>query len=185
MSKRDDILNAALELFATRGFHGTSMPELAKKAGVGAGTIYRHFASKEALVNALYRHWKMALAQAVYTDLPEGLSHRARFREIWTRQFDYARQHPHAVYFIDGHHHGDYLDAESQQVDLMSAAALFSLVVEGQQDEVLVDLPPAAVIAIVYGSFLALLRGANEGYLELTDDLVNATEARAWAAVRR
>ena len=47
--KREAILQAALELFAERGFHGTSVPSVAERAGVGAGTIYRHFESKEAL----------------------------------------------------------------------------------------------------------------------------------------
>ena len=46
--KREAVLGAALELFVERGFHGTTVPEIAERAGVGAGTIYRHFASKEA-----------------------------------------------------------------------------------------------------------------------------------------
>jgi AcrR family transcriptional regulator len=41
--KREAILGAALELFAERGFHGTAVPQIADKAGVGAGTIYRYF----------------------------------------------------------------------------------------------------------------------------------------------
>ena len=53
--KREAIMAAALELFVERGFYGTAVPEIAERAGVGAGTIYRYFESKEALVNALYR----------------------------------------------------------------------------------------------------------------------------------
>ena len=52
--KHQKILSAALELFANRGFHGTAVPDVAKLAGVGAGTIYRYFENKEALVNAVY-----------------------------------------------------------------------------------------------------------------------------------
>ena len=57
--KREAIMQAALELFVERGFYGTAVPEIADRAGVGAGTIYRYFESKEALVNALYREQKM------------------------------------------------------------------------------------------------------------------------------
>ena len=46
MDKREAILEAALELFAERGFHGTAVPLIAAKAHVGAGTIYRHFKDK-------------------------------------------------------------------------------------------------------------------------------------------
>ncbi|MGN6106845.1 MAG: helix-turn-helix domain-containing protein, partial [Kofleriaceae bacterium] len=53
--KREAIIAAALELFVERGFFGTAVPEIAERAGVGAGTIYRYFESNEALVNAIYR----------------------------------------------------------------------------------------------------------------------------------
>ena len=44
---REDILQAALALFLERGYHGTSMRQIAEQAGVALGGIYNHFASKE------------------------------------------------------------------------------------------------------------------------------------------
>src|SRR5438067_8425981 len=41
--KREAIMSAALELFVERGFYGTAVPEIAERAEVGAGTIYRYF----------------------------------------------------------------------------------------------------------------------------------------------
>ena len=52
--KVDRIISAALKLFAERGFHGTAVPEVAKEAGVGAGTIYRYFEHKEALMAMIW-----------------------------------------------------------------------------------------------------------------------------------
>ena len=43
--KSTAILEAALALFAERGYDGTPVPLIAEKAGVGAGTIYRYFES--------------------------------------------------------------------------------------------------------------------------------------------
>ena len=48
-------MRAALELFTTQGYHPTTTPELARKAGIAEGTIYRHFAGKQLLLNELYR----------------------------------------------------------------------------------------------------------------------------------
>lgn len=56
-SKRELIMNAALALFVERGFDGTTVPMISEKAGVGAGTIYRYFENKEALVNSLYQKY--------------------------------------------------------------------------------------------------------------------------------
>ena len=53
--KREEIMQAALELIAEHGFHGAPMAMIADKAGVGAGTIYRYFESKDVLITELYR----------------------------------------------------------------------------------------------------------------------------------
>lgn len=50
---RQDILNAALDLFAENGFFGTSMREIARQVGVRESALYHHFASKEAILEAL------------------------------------------------------------------------------------------------------------------------------------
>lgn len=47
------ILAAATTCFAKRGFHQTSMDDIAREAGISAGLIYRHFASKDDLIVAL------------------------------------------------------------------------------------------------------------------------------------
>src|SRR5688500_1378256 len=61
-SRQSEILRAALDLFVERGYEATSVPRVARRAGVAAGTIYLYFASKEALVNALLARIKGALA---------------------------------------------------------------------------------------------------------------------------
>jgi AcrR family transcriptional regulator len=183
--KQEAILDAALALFAARGFHGTAVPDLATAAGVGAGTIYRYFDSKEALVNALYRRWKRALMTEVFAAVPLTGSWRSRFRELWSRLFRFDRDHPGAIDFLDLHHHGDYLDDQSRAVEAQSAAAFIALVQQMQREEVIVDLPPPAVIAMVYSSFLGLLRAEREGWLRLDEPTIEATEERAWAMIRR
>jgi AcrR family transcriptional regulator len=50
---RDKILRAAEALFSRKGFHGTGLREVADEAGVSVGNIYNHFATKEALFEAL------------------------------------------------------------------------------------------------------------------------------------
>jgi AcrR family transcriptional regulator len=49
---RDALLDAALTVFARRGFHGASLDEIAETAGYTRGAIYKHFADKEELLLA-------------------------------------------------------------------------------------------------------------------------------------
>src|SRR6186997_1247836 len=98
--KRAAILEAALHLFVERGFHGTAVPLVAEKAGVGAGTIYRYFQNKEALVNALYRQWKGALVESLLSDFPVGRPAREQFSHVWRCMMSFARQNPQALQFL-------------------------------------------------------------------------------------
>lgn len=49
-ARRRQILEAAAECFAERGFHATSMRDICKQAKLSAGAVYRYFASKEDLI---------------------------------------------------------------------------------------------------------------------------------------
>lgn len=50
--RRDEILNAAIKLFATKGYEHTSVRDIVKKVGVAQGTFYYYFQSKEEIINA-------------------------------------------------------------------------------------------------------------------------------------
>lgn len=52
---KERVLEAALEVFSQKGFHPATMDEIAEKAGVGKGTLYRHFETKEKLFSELVR----------------------------------------------------------------------------------------------------------------------------------
>ena len=63
---RQRLVRTALELFTTLGYHDTTTAQIAKKAGIAEGTIYRHFTSKQHLVNELYRaaqRWATTVVQ--------------------------------------------------------------------------------------------------------------------------
>ncbi|MDD5468138.1 MAG: TetR/AcrR family transcriptional regulator [Anaerolineales bacterium] len=51
---RQRILNAAQDLFTRQGYHGTSMRQIANKAGLAVAGVYNHFASKEEVFVAVF-----------------------------------------------------------------------------------------------------------------------------------
>ena len=51
-SRRDEILEIAVGLFASRGYHGVSMDDIGSAAGVTGPALYHHFAGKEAMLAA-------------------------------------------------------------------------------------------------------------------------------------
>lgn len=52
-NKRKDLLNAAFDLFVTKGFHNTSIADIVGKAGIAKGTFYLYFKDKTDIRNRL------------------------------------------------------------------------------------------------------------------------------------
>lgn len=86
---RAHILDAALKLFSTQGYHGTSMRDIAVKAGVSTGNVYHQFPDKETVFRTLLdRYWEVvesrdypfnrALYDGAFPDDLEALGRAAR-----------------------------------------------------------------------------------------------------------
>lgn len=183
--RRESILDAALELFAERGFHGTAVPLVAERAKVGAGTLYRYFESKEALVNALYQREKTCFLAELTAEFPLDAPPREQFRVFWRRLVDYAQRHPLAAAFLELHHHAPYLDADSRALEQRVLEPVVEFIRRAQRQEALKPLDPMLLIALVYGAFLGIAKHVWSGQLALTPGTLEEAEACLWEAVRR
>ena len=65
MDSRAGLLRAALTLFATKGYDGAGVQEVAEAAGVAKPTLYHFFGSKHGLLGALFAEYAIKLDEAV------------------------------------------------------------------------------------------------------------------------
>lgn len=183
--KRERVLEAALDLFTERGFHGTPMPLVAERAGVAAGTIYRYFESKEALVNTLFQEWHGRMIGELFDDFPWGEPQRQQFHIYWQRAARFAFRHPKAFSFLSLHFHAPYLDDRSRE----SIEHLWGRGREyfgaASEQQVTKALPADLLVLVLDGVFTGMFRCHMLGLAEVTEDLIQAVEECAWAAIRR
>src|SRR5262245_13709617 len=84
---RDQILAAAARAFSTCGLEAT-LEGIAKDAGVGIGTLYRHFPTRELLIEAAYRN-ELAAICAAAPELLESMPASEALRAWMDRYIDY------------------------------------------------------------------------------------------------
>jgi AcrR family transcriptional regulator len=177
------VVNAALELFAERGYHGTSIPAVMERAGIGAGSLYRLFESKEVLVNAVYRDAKGRLERALRGAEAESAEPRARFAALWACLADFARDEPTAFRFLELQDHTPYLDGASRQREISVLAPIALACMDFQRRGVFRgDVTADVIIALVWGAFVGLVKAARLGYLELTPGAVDGARDACWRA---
>lgn len=91
--KRAAILDAAVEEIAEVGL-GAATAKIAASAGVAAGTLFTYFASKDELLNELYRELKDEFYARVNADFPRKASLENRLRHIWMCYLAWTAESP-------------------------------------------------------------------------------------------
>jgi TetR/AcrR family fatty acid metabolism transcriptional regulator len=84
-SKRDAILDAATRVFAERGFFGAQVADVARRAGVAAGTVYLYFKNKDDLLISVFnRTMREAIEEGrdLLTTVSDPVARLQRFAEL-------------------------------------------------------------------------------------------------------
>jgi TetR/AcrR family transcriptional regulator, repressor of fatR-cypB operon len=182
--KADLILDAALVLFAEHGIDATTVPAIAGKAGVGAGTIYRYFENKEALVNALFQSCVLRLYETVKREYPfEGTTY-AQFRHLFYGIIQFTKGNEDQLYFIEMNNNSRYLDPASQTAFKQLMDFFHGFFDMGIAQGAIRLMPSIALIAIVYGAIVRLYKLIRTGQISLTPALLAGFESACWDAIR-
>jgi AcrR family transcriptional regulator len=181
----EDILGAALALFGENGFHGTAVPAVARRAGVGLGTIYRYFESKEALVNAVYQRCKILIYNALIDGFPFSAPPREQFHALWVRLLAFASEQPQVFDFLELHYHMPYLDQKSRDLEERALVPVRAFFEAASHAGLVKSLPTDSLIALTWGAAVGVIKGHRLGYYAITDELVAQTETCCWDALRR
>jgi len=128
------LARAALELFTTQGYHVTTTPQIATKAGVAEGTIYRHFASKQQLLNELYRSGARWAAKLVRDADALRAPAREKLGELGRALVAGAGREPAVAQLFFVQRHGVLLDDESRKAARDFRLGLESLMAQGKAE---------------------------------------------------
>lgn len=154
---RQRLVRAALELFTAQGYHVTTTPDIAKKAGVAEGTIYRHFDSKAHLLNELYRGAARWAAKLVKDVDAQRLMPREKLGLLARGLAEGAGRDPAVVrlFFLQRHGGSALFDDKAREAAREFRLGVESLVAQGKADGS-VKVGAAEVWAAVWLSVVTL-----------------------------
>lgn len=149
MSKRDQILEAALSLFIEQGFEKTPTSAISKAAGVATGTLFHHFKTKEDLINALYLDIKLAMLEnlaEVATSNSE-LSKKAeanlkvQIQALWFKLISWILQYPQKFRFLAQFGESAHIANSSREKVEEAFADSKAIFAQGIEEGLFYDLP--------------------------------------------
>ena len=96
--RRREIIEAASRVFSEKGYHNSSMADIATELQVGHGTLYRYFNSKLDIASSVIDEVIMRITEVVAAEPPEGITtveeYRARLEGIGNRFFELLEEYP-------------------------------------------------------------------------------------------
>jgi AcrR family transcriptional regulator len=186
--KRNDIMQAALGIIAEQGFHGAPMAEIAEKAGVAAGTIYRYFENKDVLITELHRELEDQIMAVLKEGYPTGKPLRKRFLYLNQRLLRYFIERPLHFRYMEQYFnspfgitmHRDKLLGKSGNPDLLR-----EIFEEGISQQILKDFPVVVLFSLAFGPMIILMRDHILGFITLDDSLIKRITEACWDAIKR
>jgi len=183
--KREVILQAALELLATNGFQHTPMSLIVKHSGASAGIIYHYFASKDELIQALYRRVKSELGRAILSANVQSLPLGERFLQLWIRAFHFYATHPYETAFLEQYESAPNKSKLAEEDLPEGEVMLNQFIKEYQSHQLLKELPYAALYELTLGVAVRLARQATAGQFHEDEVALRSIAQACWDAVAR
>ncbi|UCG13776.1 MAG: TetR/AcrR family transcriptional regulator [Deltaproteobacteria bacterium] len=154
-AKRVLIMDAAVKAFAQNGYHQTRIADVAREAGVAAGTIYLYFSSKDDLLISIFQE----KVQGFITDFRNRLSREenaeVKLKKLVHLHLFQMQQHPDlaAVFQLELRQSRHFMSAYPK-VDLKSYFGLIGEIIEHGQEQGLLrkDLYLSAVKKALFGA---------------------------------
>ena len=162
MDSKEKILNAALRLFITDGFDGTSTAKIVKESGVSNGTLFHYFKTKEDLISKLY----LALKDDYKAYLIEHMGHcktsKSKIKQLWYSCVQWYLNHHDGVIFFTMFSNSPYIDNLSREEASRNFDFIYTLFQEAINDESILDINQDLLLHYFYSSIRAFTNFATD-----------------------
>jgi AcrR family transcriptional regulator len=175
--KRRVILDAAVRVFAEKGFHTSRVGDIAEEAGIAHGLLYHYFSSKDEVLETVFRdHWSRVLDRVHEAETSDG-SAVDRLRAITRALFASWLAEPDVVRVVI-REIARTAEVEEHVGELVKPVGAIRRVIEAGQasGEFRSDLDPELAAIVFYGGIDELLSGWVLGRVAGDERVVAAAE---------
>jgi AcrR family transcriptional regulator len=177
MDKRENILDATLQLVTEQGLYDTPMSQVAKKAKVAAGTIYHYFENKEQLILELYHHAKEKMGEALVREHRLDSTYQERFAMYWRDLFRFYLQNERIFKFLEQFDNSPFYNKVAKESHKKYYQPVIDFLEQGMKTQIIESMDVALAISLLHGSIASLAKAHLTG--EYSVD-----QARLYQAIR-
>ena len=155
--RQESILSVALKLFTERGYFNTSVHDIQKHAQVSIGSIYHHFANKEAIAKALYVHIEESMNVAVDGIMGENKTTHDRCKAVISYLFETAEENPEIMQYMLYAKHREFMPDEKPVCSSRPFTLMKEMVVGGMENGEIRTMDPNVAAVAIFGGAIRLI----------------------------
>ncbi len=162
IEKKEKIIKAALEIFSRKLFHQVAMSEVAAASGVGKGTLYLYFESKEALFHEVIKYSYNTYYESLKNCLEAGKNARDKLEKVMEMQKGFMQSQKKFVYLLAEEKliSSLILEEEAFQYQQKIIDLVCQVIDKGIEDGEFKSMDPSLAAKIFMGGVAALWYGA-------------------------
>ena len=179
-TKRDAILDAALNLVVEGGFHSAPMSAISKRADASPGVIYHHFASKEEIFQAVYERARITKRGSLLLGYRESMAAKEAFVLVALNAYAFYRKHHKDVRFVDLYEDAGFPVPDSALAPTPEANQFQRRFCAKSEGGVLADLPKEIANEMTFGLLSRLAKQPKR----IPEAVLRDIAARVWASIK-
>lgn len=185
MDKKQAALEATLELIAEQGFHGTPMSQIAQKANIGVGTIYRYFSGKEELINELYIFIKKRMTDTILRNYQKEKPVTENFIQVLQEIINYMAAHPTELSFHEQYSNSPLITQATKAQGVQIMEPIEELFRRARTENLMKDLPDEILFTMVAGAAFSLAKLYISAGIPIHNDIIAAETAAIWDMIKK
>lgn len=184
MNKREAILEATLQLLASKGFHGFSIKQVAEQAGVAAGTVYLYFHDRDDLIRQLHVGIVEKVARHIFAEHRSQESLFDQYRQLCLSFWGLFLQEPAILLSKVQFDHLPPDVLRIRHADTKTTLyPLMTFFEQGREKEVMKNFPDEVLFALGFEPYFDLVRKHMLGLLHIDEPMLELTIAASWDAI--
>jgi AcrR family transcriptional regulator len=172
ITKKPEVVDAALTLFMRKGIKATTTRDIALRAGISEGTIYRHFDSKEELAEVVFEESLVYFARFLKGYLKNSREPREMLEAYIEGMFEFGRREQRRYAFIMSAHQ---TELKRHSRERMKPKQMLAKILQlGQRRGVFRKIDVQLVCAMVMGTIMQTIFYLKSGRIAVNYDAVIA-----------
>jgi AcrR family transcriptional regulator len=182
--KKKAIFESTLALVKENGFHGTPMSQVAKKAGVAAGTIYHHFDSKDTLIMELYAYLKNQMLSSLLKDDDAEMNYKDRFFNFFISHCLFYIGHPNALFFMEQFVNSPYSSRDPIQENDRFQQTFKDVIRTGVESRILKPIDYRILASLIHGAIVTTSKIHLCKKINIREDELKQITQVVWDGIR-